>query len=136
MRAYQIINQKYKDALANFDLSPSLICTLVCLWEFGSLTPGQLSQVTFIDKPVMTSVLDKLEQNGYIRRVPDNYDRRSIRIFLTEEGEIIKTDVLGQIEEIEKEIKNEIIEHDPSLGDKDIDKFYDLLHIVANIPDV
>jgi DNA-binding MarR family transcriptional regulator len=34
----------------------------------------------------MTSRLDRLEQRGYIRRVPDPSDRRSVLVELTDEG--------------------------------------------------
>lgn len=134
-RAQQVVSQKYKEALADYELNPMHYATLKCLWEFGNLTPGQLSEAAFIDRPSMTSVLDKLERSGYIERVPDHYDRRSIRIYLTPNGEGIKEQVLAATAEIQSDIIADIREMNPDITDVEIKEFYRLLRLIANIPD-
>jgi DNA-binding MarR family transcriptional regulator len=49
-------------------------------------SPGELADDLEISSGAMTSRLDKLEGQGYIRRLPDPDDRRGIVIELTPEG--------------------------------------------------
>jgi DNA-binding MarR family transcriptional regulator len=51
----------------------------------GSVTAGELARETGLSPAAMTSSLDRLEAAGYARRVPDEADRRRIRVEATEE---------------------------------------------------
>lgn len=57
---------------------------LFVLWQEDHLPIYQLSQRTSLAKTTLTSMLDRLEKQGYLRRIPDPQDRRQIRIALTE----------------------------------------------------
>jgi DNA-binding MarR family transcriptional regulator len=57
---------------------------LFILWQEDNLPIYQLSQRTSLAKTTLTSMLDRLEKQGYLRRIPDPQDRRQIRIALTE----------------------------------------------------
>jgi DNA-binding MarR family transcriptional regulator len=52
----------------------------------GYCTPGWLSSELELSSGAMTNRLDKLEEAGFIRRLPDPNDRRGIRIELTKDG--------------------------------------------------
>lgn len=49
-------------------------------------TPGQLARHADLSTGAMTNRLDRLEQAGLVRRLPDPDDRRSIQVELTEAG--------------------------------------------------
>jgi DNA-binding MarR family transcriptional regulator len=49
-------------------------------------SPGELAEDLEISSGAMTSRLDRLEGQGYIRRLPDPNDRRAIVVELTPEG--------------------------------------------------
>jgi DNA-binding MarR family transcriptional regulator len=49
-------------------------------------SPGELAEELEISSGAMTSRLDTLERQGYIRRLPDPDDRRGIVVELTPEG--------------------------------------------------
>ena len=49
-------------------------------------SPGSLASDLELSSGAMTSRLDRLEQRGYIRRLPDPGDRRSVLVELTEQG--------------------------------------------------
>lgn len=49
-------------------------------------TPGQLAELVLLSPAAMTGRLDRLEQGGLIRRLPEPHDRRSVQIELTEAG--------------------------------------------------
>lgn len=52
-----------------------------------ALTPTRLYEATMVTSGTMTSRLDRLERNGWIRRGPDPGDRRGILVVLTEDGQ-------------------------------------------------
>jgi DNA-binding MarR family transcriptional regulator len=61
-----------------FGLSESDIETLEQLIEMGATTAGRLSEITGLTSGAVTRVIDRLEQSGYVRRVPDPTDRRRV----------------------------------------------------------
>lgn len=61
-----------------FGLSESDIETLEALIEMGATTAGRLSGVTGLTSGAVTRVIDRLEQSGYVRRIPDPADRRRV----------------------------------------------------------
>lgn len=44
----------------------------------GSITAGQLAEVTGLTTGTITAVLDRLEKAGFIKRVADPHDRRKV----------------------------------------------------------
>lgn len=63
---------------------------LFVLWETDNIPISVLSQRTGLAKTTLTSMLDRLEKSGHIRRVPDPDDRRTVRIRLTETAEALR----------------------------------------------
>ncbi len=61
-----------------FGLSESDIETLEQLIDMGATTAGRLSELTGLTSGAVTRVIDRLEQSGYVRRVPDPADRRRV----------------------------------------------------------
>jgi DNA-binding MarR family transcriptional regulator len=61
-----------------FGLSESDIETLEALMEMGASTAGRLGELTGLTSGAITRVIDRLEQAGYVRRVPDPADRRRV----------------------------------------------------------
>src|SRR5947207_15123459 len=61
-----------------FGLSESDIETLEQLIDMGATTAGKLSELTGLTSGAVTRVIDRLEQAGFVRRVPDPADRRRV----------------------------------------------------------
>ena len=61
-----------------FGLSESDIETLEQLIDMGATTAGKLSEITGLTSGAVTRVIDRLEQAGYVRRIPDPTDRRRV----------------------------------------------------------
>jgi DNA-binding MarR family transcriptional regulator len=61
-----------------FGLSESDIETLEQLIDMGATTAGKLGEITGLTSGAVTRVIDRLEQSGYVRRVPDPADRRRV----------------------------------------------------------
>jgi len=57
---------------------------LFVLWNDGDITISELAKKTGLAKTTLTSMLDRLEESGYVRRVSDRQDRRRIHIKLAD----------------------------------------------------
>ena len=68
-----------------FGLSESDIEALEVLIDSGAATAGKLSDLTGLTTGAVTRVIDRLEQAGYVRRVPDPTDRRRVIVELVPE---------------------------------------------------
>jgi DNA-binding MarR family transcriptional regulator len=61
-----------------FGLTESDVEALELLLDTGAATAGKLSELTGLTSGAVTRVIDRLEQAGYVRRVPDPADRRRV----------------------------------------------------------
>ena len=69
-----------------FGLSESDIEALEVLIDTGSATAGALSDLMGLTTGAVTRVIDRLEQAGYVRRVPDPTDRRRVIVEVVPEN--------------------------------------------------
>jgi DNA-binding MarR family transcriptional regulator len=78
-----------EDTLAGFELNYGEWRVLTNLRWVGApyrRTPGQLAKSAELSSGAMTNRLDRLEEAGLVRRLPDPDDRRSVIVELTEKG--------------------------------------------------
>ncbi len=68
------------------DITPSQFAVLEALFHLGSMTQGEISTKVLKSGSNMTTVIDNLERDGYVRRERDAKDRRVINVHLTEAG--------------------------------------------------
>ena len=83
------IKRGIEATLADIDLTHGDWQVLSTLRNRGKLqrhTPGAHATYLELSSGVMTSRLDRLEEAGLVRRVPDPEDRRSVEIEITDEG--------------------------------------------------
>jgi DNA-binding MarR family transcriptional regulator len=64
---------------------------LFVLWNEDNIPISELSQKTGLAKTTLTSMLDRMEQTGNIKRVPSPHDRRKINISLTDSARSLKS---------------------------------------------
>ncbi|WP_245629922.1 MarR family winged helix-turn-helix transcriptional regulator [Domibacillus robiginosus] len=87
-----------KERLAPFQLAPEQNLIMMLLWERDGRTQQELSERLEKDKTNITRMVSSLEQKGFIKRVTETCDRRSVRIFLTEAGTALQDKVIPVIE--------------------------------------
>lgn len=71
-----------------------LLATLYRSGKPNGLTPNELRNAAVLSSGAMTNRLDRLENAGYIGRVPNPEDRRSVLIRLTESGKELVLELL------------------------------------------
>ena len=57
---------------------------LYVLWEHGQLSMVDISKYTSLAKTTLTSMIDRMEENGLVTRAYDTRDRRQILVSITE----------------------------------------------------
>jgi DNA-binding MarR family transcriptional regulator len=68
------------------------------------LTPSQVGDRVLIASATTTATLDLLEQRGWIRRVPNPDDRRSVLIEITPDGRATADQLLPGIRAVERSV--------------------------------
>ena len=68
------------------DLTFSQFAVLEALYHLGPMSAGEVSQKILKSGSNLTTVIDNLERDGFVRRERDANDRRVIHVHLTEVG--------------------------------------------------
>lgn len=84
----QLLSERiFSKILAKYELSeisPAQGRILFVLWNKDGISIQELAKKTSLGKSTLTSMLDRLEQGGFVKRIPSRDDRRAILIMLTE----------------------------------------------------
>ena len=80
------------------NLPPSQIIAIVSIHEKGTCRLSDLRKEMHVSAPTITGIADRLERDGYVKRVADKFDRRVTNISLTAKGQ-------GVVKEFRKNIK-------------------------------
>ncbi len=67
-------------------LTPSQLILMEVLAKSGAAAPGALAKDLSLSQATMTALLDKLEGRQFVKRMPDENDRRRVNVVLTKEG--------------------------------------------------
>jgi len=87
MHGGRVTEARVDAALAEVHLSSQKWFTLRRIVEAGgSMSLGQAAERLACARSNVTQLIDRLEREGLVRRVPDPIDRRSILAEITEEG--------------------------------------------------
>jgi DNA-binding MarR family transcriptional regulator len=78
---------------AGADLSPSLSSALASIEGHGPLTPSEIAAREGIQRPTVTRVLARLEDDGLVARTAGALDRRSCTIAITATGHEVLEDL-------------------------------------------
>jgi DNA-binding MarR family transcriptional regulator len=86
------------------DLNFMQFVALKLLGQEKPMTPVELARALHYNPGALTRLLDKLEERGYLRRVPDPVDRRALRLELTAQGKSLRKRVIGYCDAVAERI--------------------------------
>jgi DNA-binding MarR family transcriptional regulator len=88
MRAQQILIAKVDEALKPFDLTFARYEALVLLHfsRHGELPMGKMGDRLMLHPTSVTNIIDRLEQQDLVQRIPHPTDRRTVLAQITEDG--------------------------------------------------
>jgi len=76
---------------------------LFALWEQDGLTHGELAQRLQITPATITRMIQRMEKAGFVQRKPDGNDQRISRVYLTEIGRDIRSQLQAIWDQMEVE---------------------------------
>lgn len=99
MRAQQIVLARVDEALKPWDLTFARYEVLVLLHfsKEGRLPLGKMGDRLMLHQASITNLVDRLEQQGYVRREPHPTDRRTTLAVLTAAGRAIIEDATAAV---------------------------------------
>jgi DNA-binding MarR family transcriptional regulator len=90
---------------SKFGIGAGQYLFLLNLYENDGITQEELTKKVRLDKATTARAIKKLEDEGYVRRIKKESDKRAYRLELTEKAEQIKDDVYSIMNEWESEIR-------------------------------
>ncbi|MFD8362199.1 MarR family winged helix-turn-helix transcriptional regulator [Streptomyces hygroscopicus] len=103
-KAYQQAHGELKRRLKFLGLTVPQYSVLAGLWEQDGRTAAQLCERLVMDSATITGVLDRLERAGLATRVPDQKDRRLVRLRLTSTGVALRDEVQRTVADLNEQI--------------------------------
>jgi DNA-binding MarR family transcriptional regulator len=79
----RLIERELRSAFAEYHVLPGQLPVLLALWGRDGMTQTELASSTGVEQPTMAAMLNRMEQDGLVRREPDGRDGRRIGVFLT-----------------------------------------------------
>ena len=85
-QTYRHLEQVYERLISPLGLNILEWYALRALYADDGMSASHLAQLVCRHPSSMTALLDRMEEKGLLRREVDLQDRRSVRIFLTDQG--------------------------------------------------
>ena len=117
---WHAISRMYNQLGAERDISTSLGFVLLNIRTEGGSQATKIAPLMGLESRSLTRMLRSMEEKGLIYRQRDRVDRRSVMIYLTEEGLRKKRIAQETIRRFNEEIRNEI-----PLAD--LEKFFEVM---------
>jgi len=103
-RAQQIAVSIFLDECRDFDITPMNYAVMKVLKATPDLDQITLAHRAAIDRSTIGGLAERLEEKGWIRRMPGTEDRRQKLLSLTEEGERVLASVEPAVERTQRRI--------------------------------
>lgn len=121
----RIFLRKLKDY--GIEINPAQGRIMFALWQKDGAAINELVQKTKLEKSTLTSMLDRLEEMGYVKRRRSRQDRRKILIYRTKKDKAME----GKYVEVSQELTGLFYK---GFAESQIDRFeQDLQRILDNL---
>ena len=99
-KAYQRGFGLFRERLTPFGVTPPQFSLLAFLWMEDGLSQAELSEKSQVDRATMVGLVDRLEKDGLVRRLPNAGDRRAYKVCLTDRGRALEPELCVIAEEV------------------------------------
>jgi DNA-binding MarR family transcriptional regulator len=126
-QAYRHLEQVYERLVGSLGLGVLEWYVLRALYEQDGLSASRLACAVCRHPSSITALLDRMEEKNLLRRETDADDRRSVRIFLTDQGRACRS----QVETVAAQIDRLL---DDLVAPEQLATFQYVLSILQNVP--
>lgn len=103
-RAFSVFNKKSLEQIRSFGLTQPQFGVIESLGHLGTMSLGELSERQLVSCGNTTVVVDNLEKDFLVERVRESYDRRVIKVKLTQKGQELFDSIFPKHAEYIKEL--------------------------------
>ena len=125
--AWLAIARMYNSKAEMGDITTNIGFVLLHIDEENGTPATKIAPLMGMEPRSLTRMLARLEERDFICRVPDEQDRRMVRIFLTEEGKKYKSFAKEVVIDFNKKIYNEIPMEDLDTFFQVVDKIHSII---------
>lgn len=109
--------------LEEYNIGQGQFMFLLELYIEDGRNQEELAEILKIDKGTTARAIKKLEENGFVRREKDEKDKRSNRVYLTEQGKSIKDNIFFILNQWDEKMSEQLDEEERELMIKLLKKF-------------
>jgi len=111
----KIFHNILRETGEQYNIQNSFRAILFHLSIKDGVTQLHLSQVTHLKPPTISVTLQKMENEGYVTRVADQYDMRQTHVYITEKGAQYNNKIREIIKSIEEKITGDFSQEELQL---------------------
>jgi DNA-binding MarR family transcriptional regulator len=111
-RADRSLKKKITAIVSDYHLTVPQYGILRRLYEQEGLSASDLVKQVYTDSSTMMAILDRLEKNDLIQRIPHATDRRMNNILLTDQAKEFLPELMARVIELEKSMTKELSEEE------------------------
>lgn len=106
--SHRLVNDLYARRLQPIGLRPVQVYALGILKDRKVCTPSEIAAVLGISRPSVSNLLNRMERDKLIRRVPDKVNKKQIWIFATPEGLELVEEAYSLMGEVDRELEERL----------------------------
>ncbi|EON75728.1 Transcriptional regulator, MarR family [Lunatimonas lonarensis] len=106
------ISRMYNQQAAKEEITASMGYVLINIHSKEGTPATKIAPMLGLEPRSLTRVLKAMEEKRLVERKPDPGDRRSVRIFLTEEGKLKKTKAIETVMDFNLSVKEALTEEE------------------------
>jgi len=114
-----------KEVVMFKDKTSRLILAYLSMWD--GATQHELVKATQMKGSTVSVAITKMENEGYVKRVQDEYDMRATRVYITKKGLEISTKHKKLLDSIDSSLMTDISERDIRVARYVLEKMLDNL---------
>jgi MarR family transcriptional regulator, organic hydroperoxide resistance regulator len=116
-QTWHAISRMYNQMAIQEGITTSIGYVLININSKEGTAATKIAPLMGLESRSLTRVLKSMEEKGLILRIPDLKDKRSVRVYLTEEGKAKRSISIQTIKDFNQQIQK-------SLSSKEIECFY------------
>ncbi len=102
-KAYKKGFSLFREQLLPYNITPPQFSILAFLWQEDGLSQTEICERSQVDRATMVGMVDRLEDEGLVKRHAHDGDRRAYRVCLTDKGKSLKEPLCAIASNVTKE---------------------------------
>ena len=133
-RAQQIAVSIFAEECRSFGITPVQYALLYTVKHHPGIDQISIANLVALDRSNTGDVASRLEEKGWIRRTAGDKDRRTKRLYITEDGEALLADIEPQVEAAQTRMLDPLSEEERAIFLALLGKMVDINNALSRAP--